>query len=107
MPPDVCVVLVTAPNSEVAASLGRALLDERLIACANLVPGVRSIYRWKGELCDEAEVLLVLKARSSDFEALRARIVALHPYEVPEVLRLDAVAGHHPWVDWLLASTAR
>jgi periplasmic divalent cation tolerance protein len=73
-----CVVLVTAPTVEVAASLGRALVDERLIACATLVPGARSIYRWKGEVC-----------------------------EVPEVLRLDAAAGHQPWLDWLLASTTR
>jgi periplasmic divalent cation tolerance protein len=100
------VVLVTAPSVEVAASIGRTLVDEGLIACANLVPGVRSIYRWQGKVCDEAEVLLVLKARSEGFEAVRARVVALHPYEVPEVVKLDVAEGHAPYLAWVLGKTS-
>jgi periplasmic divalent cation tolerance protein len=98
----VAVVLVTAPSEALAAALARTLVDEGLIACANLVPGVRSIYRWKGAIWDEGEVLLVLKAPAAGFEALRARIVELHPYETPEVLRLDVAEGHPPYVEWVL-----
>ena len=102
---DVCVVLVTAPSEEKAAELGRALVDEKLAACANLVPGVRSIYRWQGKVEDSAEVLMLLKTTHERFEALKARVVALHPYEVPEVVRLDVTGGHAPYLDWVRDST--
>ncbi len=102
MTTEVAVVLVTAPDEEKAASLARALVEERLIACANLVPRVRSIYRWQGAVHDEAEVLLVMKTRAARFEALCARVKALHPYSVPEVLRVDVGAGHQPYLDWVL-----
>lgn len=98
------VLLCTAPSMEVAARLGRTLVEEKLVACANLVPGVRSIYAWKGAVCDEPEVLLLLKARTDAFEAVRARIVALHPYEVPEVIRLEVAAGHAPYLAWALGA---
>lgn len=100
----VSVVLVTAPSEEVATSMARTLLDEDLIACANIVPAIRSVYRWKGKFCDEAEVLMVLKAPSEIFEVLRARVVELHPYETPEVLRLEVAEGHRPYLDWVLGS---
>lgn len=96
------VVLMTAPSEEQAATLARSLLDERLIACANLVPRVRSLYRWKGEVCDEAEVLVVMKTRRDAFERLAARVKALHPYEVPELLFLDVEAGLPPYLAWVL-----
>ncbi|MEW5740487.1 MAG: divalent-cation tolerance protein CutA [Myxococcota bacterium] len=100
----VCVVLVTAPSMEKGAEIARTLVDESLIACANLIPSIRSIYRWKGELCDEAEVLVVMKTRSERFPAVEARIRALHMYEVPEILKLDVEAGHQPYLDWVLGS---
>lgn len=100
----VSVVLVTAPSEEVAMSMARSLLDEGRISCANIIPKIRSVYRWKGEVCDEAEVLMVLKAPSEIFEVLRARIVELHPYETPEVLRLEVAEGHRPYLDWVLGS---
>ena len=100
----VSIVLVTLPSEELAASLARTLLDEGLIACANLLPKVRSIYRWKGTVCDEPEVLMVLKAPTSGFEALRARVVELHPYETPEVVRLEVLEGHGPYLDWILGT---
>lgn len=100
------VVLVTAPSEEVAASLARTLVEERLAACGNVVAGLRSIYRWEGAIRDEPEVLLLLKSRRSAFERLRARVVELHPYETPEVLALPVLAGHGPYLDWVLASVA-
>jgi periplasmic divalent cation tolerance protein len=94
-------VLMTAPSAEVAAEIARTLVGEGLAACVNTVPGVRSIYRWKGEVCDDAEVLCVIKTRAERFEALRARIVALHPYEVAEVIALPIVAGNAPYLAWI------
>lgn len=98
---DVVVVLVTAPDADTAARLAHTLVEESLAACGNLVPGVRSIYRWQGAVHDDAEVLLVLKTRADRVEALRARLVALHPYEVPEVLALPVLDGHGPYLDWV------
>jgi periplasmic divalent cation tolerance protein len=99
------VVLVTCPSAEKAAEIARALVEERLAACGNVVPAVRSIYRWEGKVQDGAEALLVLKTARDRFEALRARVLELHPYEVPEVIALPVEAGHSPYLDWIAGST--
>jgi periplasmic divalent cation tolerance protein len=98
---DAVVVLVTAPTAEKAAELARALVEEGLAACGNVIPGLRSIYRWEGRVQDEPETLLLLKSRAGAFEALRRRIVELHPYDVPEVLRLPVEAVHEPYLAWI------
>jgi periplasmic divalent cation tolerance protein len=95
------VVLVTVPDAETAARLARALVEERLAACATLVPCVRSIYRWQGALQEDAEVLLVLKTRVERCAALAARVKDLHPYELPEVLELPATGGSEAYLDWV------
>lgn len=95
------VVLVTAPDAETGAALGRALVAERLVACVNLVPGVRSIYRWEGRVEEDGEVLLVIKTRADRLAALRERVVALHPYDVPEVVALPVVGGSPAYLDWV------
>src|SRR5215468_11657759 len=77
---------VTAPDAAAAERLGRALVEEGLAACVNVVPGVRSIYRWQGKINTDAEVLCLVKTRPALFERVRARILELHPYEIPEVL---------------------
>lgn len=105
-PTDALVVLVTAPSPEKAAELARALVEERLAACGNVVPGLRSIYRWEGELHDDAEALLLLKTTRARFDALRARVVELHPYDVPEVLALPVEAGSAGTLAWIAAETA-
>ncbi len=104
---DTVVVLVTAPSADVAADIARAVVSEKLAACGNVVPGVRSIYRWKGALQDEAEALLVLKAPRKRFPELCDRIRALHPYELPEVIALPIEAGHEPYIDWIIDSMYR
>lgn len=101
---DAILVLVTAPSADKAAELARTLVEEQLAACGNVLPGVRSIYRWEGKVHDEPEALLILKTRAALFEPLRERIVSLHPYQVPEVLRLDVSAGHLPYLEWIGAS---
>lgn len=103
---DVLVVLVTAPGAEEAARLARTLVEERLAACGNVVPGLRSIYRWEGEVRDEGEALLLLKTTRARFAALRERVLALHPYEVPEVLALPVEAGGERYLAWVGAETA-
>lgn len=102
---DVIVVLVTTPSAEKAAEIARAVVEERLAACGNVLPGLRSIYRWKGEVQEDAEALLLLKTRRGHFDRLRERIVALHPYELPEVIALPVEAGHAPYLDWIAGST--
>jgi periplasmic divalent cation tolerance protein len=103
---DILMVLVTAPSAEAAAGLARALVEERLAACGNVVPGLRSIYRWDGKLQDEAEALLVLKTTRARFGELRDRVLALHPYEVPEVVALPVEAGSERYLAWVAAETA-
>ncbi|HET9947732.1 MAG TPA: divalent-cation tolerance protein CutA [Longimicrobiales bacterium] len=98
---EVLAVLTTAPDEAVAERIGRALVDERLAACANVLPGVTSFFRWEGAVRRESEVLVILKTTPEALEALRIRLVELHPYEIPEVLALDVRAGHAPYLEWV------
>ena len=96
------VALTTVPDAETGERIARALVEERLIACANIVPGVTSVYRWEGEVRAEPELLLVMKTRRALLARLSARIVELHPYEVPEVVGLPLVGGlpaYRAWVE--------
>lgn len=97
----VIVVFSTFPNEDKAADVARTLVSEGHAACVNLVPPVRSIYRWQDELCDERETLAIIKTTRERFDALRDRLVALHPYEVPEVIALPVEAGHAPYLAWV------
>lgn len=99
------VVLVTAPTPERAAEIARAVVGERLAACGNVVAGLRSVYRWEGEVQEDEEVLLLLKTTRARFEALRERVLALHPYDVPEVIALPILAGSAAYLDWIDAET--
>ena len=100
------VVMVTVGSAEEAAALARTLVEERLAACGNIVERIRSIYRWKGKIEDEGEALIVLKTTAARFDALRARIVQLHSYEVPEVIAFEMAGGHKPYLDWIDSNTA-
>ncbi len=102
---DACVVLCTAPTVEAAERLARAVVEERLAACVNLVGPVRSIYRWNDAVCDEAEHLLVIKTAAACVPDLTARLVALHAYTCPEVVALPIASGHAPYLAWLLGET--
>jgi periplasmic divalent cation tolerance protein len=100
------VVLSTVGSAEDAERLARELVERRLAACVNVVPGLVSIYRWQGRVERDEERLLVIKTRGERFEALREALVALHPYEVPEILALPVAAGSQPYLDWLDDSLA-
>jgi periplasmic divalent cation tolerance protein len=81
--------------------IARALVEERLAACVNVVPGVVSVYRWKGAVEREGELLLVIKTMAEQVDALKARLLELHPYELPEVVVIPIVGGHGAYLDWL------
>ena len=98
---DTLLILCTCPDDESASRIARALVEERLAACVNRLPGLTSVYRWQGQIEEDSEVLLLIKSRGGLFEALRTRLVALHPHEVPEVIALDIAAGHAPYLEWL------
>jgi periplasmic divalent cation tolerance protein len=105
--PELRVVLVTAPAPEVAEAIARALVEERLAACVNVVPGVRSIYRWEGRVESAGEWMLMVKTRADRAEALAARVRELHPYELPEVLELPVVGGATAYLDWVGKESSR
>lgn len=98
---DVVAGLVTGPDREQLVRLGRALVDERLVACLNVVDRVTSVYRWEGEVCEEAEALGILKTTAARSAAVERRIRELHPYAVPEVLFIPVAAGSPPYIDWV------
>lgn len=100
-PPEIVVVLSTLPADERAPALARALVEEGLAACVNLVPGLRSIYRWQGAVHDDGETLAVIKTTRAGLPALLARLPRLHPYEVPEAIALPVVGGHLPYLAWV------
>ncbi|HEX7030925.1 MAG TPA: divalent-cation tolerance protein CutA [Gammaproteobacteria bacterium] len=99
------IVLVTCPDRDAAVKIGSALVEEKLAACANLVEGVTSIYRWKNEIHQDAEALLLVKTRAALFADVERRVLELHPYEVPEIIACDIAAGNLPYLNWIDEST--
>lgn len=95
------VTLVTCPRAAVAKKIAKALVEERLAACVTLVPGVTSVYAWKGALCADAEILLVIKSRADRHAAIARRVKALHPYTVPEIVHLPIAAGSADYLGWI------
>jgi len=98
------LVLVTAGTEEEGARIARALVEEGLAACANIVPRIRSIYRWKGEVQDEPECLLFIKTTAARQEALTERVGELHSYSVPETISLPLDRGRESYLDWVAAA---
>jgi periplasmic divalent cation tolerance protein len=99
--PDAVVVLVTGPDVESLRAMAVRLVDERLAACVNLIPGMTSVYRWEEQVREDDEVLAVVKTTRPTLEALRARILELHPYDVPEFLALPVEAGGTAYLAWI------
>jgi len=95
------LVLSTCADSESAELLASTLVESGLAACVNIVQGMRSVYRWKGEVVKDDELLLVIKSRSDRFEQLKQAILERHPYELPEVIAVSIDAGHSPYLAWI------
>ena len=102
--PQARIVLTTAADQDEAARLAHTLVDEGLAACATLIPGAQSIYRWEGKVESAAEVLLLLKTATAQLPALQARLHALHSYLTPEFLVLPVESGSKPYLEWLQSS---
>lgn len=104
MADEALVAMVACPVDR-AAALAAILVEERLAACVNLVPGVTSVYRWQGKVQQDSETLLLAKTTVGRFEALKAAVLRHHPYELPEVIALKVDRGHAPYLEWIQEST--
>ena len=102
---DALLVFTTLPTADKAAEIAKVLVEEKLVACVNVLPAVRSIYRWQGKLHDENEVLVLLKTRAEHLERLKLRLLEVHPYELPEVLAVPIESGYQPYLEWLAGET--
>jgi periplasmic divalent cation tolerance protein len=99
------IIFSTVPSLKVAEKIGATLVKEKLAACANITGKIRSIYSWKGKICREGEVLMILKTRKNLYGRLEKRLRALHPYELPEVIALPLVDGSPDYLQWLAKNT--
>lgn len=95
------LVLCTCPTREVAETLARLLVQERLAACVNLLPQMQSIYRWQGRIETDDEILLLIKTQAARMEALQQRVLEHHPYELPEIVAVEIGSGLPRYLDWI------
>lgn len=98
------LILSTADSLDLARKIASALVQAREAACINIIPGIRSVYRWEGELCDEGEFLLLIKSSAERFEAVRSKIRSLHTYQVPEIIAIPITDGDSSYLAWLRSS---
>lgn len=99
------VVFVTAASEEEASKIARELVQQRLVACANIIGAVRSVFRWEGKVADEQEALMVLKSDDARFEDLSMKIKELHSYSVPEIIALPISRGLPEYLQWVRETT--
>lgn len=104
-PSGLALCITTAPDAGTAEELVRQLVDERLIACANLLPGLTSIYRWNGEVARDSEVMVLMKAPEALVDRLMQRVSELHPYDLPEFLALSVAEGSSAYCRWVEQET--
>jgi len=103
---DCCVVLNTCPDANSAEKIARALIERKLAACVNILPGLRSVYTWKGVYKSAEEQLLIIKTTTAAYSALEQAILELHPYELPEIITVPLVAGLPAYLAWIKQTTA-
>ena len=99
-----CIVMVTVPDLDLARTIVRGVLNARLAACGNIVPGVESHYWWQGKLEQASEVLILFKTMISAVPQLEAHVTAAHPYETPEIITIDLTASSSKYLDWIVQS---
>ena len=95
------IIFITASSSEEAQKIATALVEEKLVACVNIIPQVRSIYWWEGKVCQDDEVMLISKTKQSLFTTLMDRVKALHSYEVPEIISFPVSEGSPEYISWI------
>jgi periplasmic divalent cation tolerance protein len=98
---DAIVALSTVGSAGDAQRIARALVERRLVACVNVVPGVTSVYAWKGDIATDSELLLVIKTRREKLDEVRSALLELHPYEVPELVALPIEGGLQAYLEWI------
>jgi len=94
------MIVNTCPNEETAKKIANILLEKKLAACIQLFP-INSFYSWKGEICNDNEIILFIKCRQSSYTAIEEAIIANHPYEVPEIIMLPVIGGFNKYLDWI------
>jgi periplasmic divalent cation tolerance protein len=102
---DIRLLYCTCPDADTAQRIARAVVESGQAACVNIIPGLRSVYRWQGTLQEDSEYLLLIKTQAARLVSLTESILSLHPYELPEVIAVPVVAGHAPYLDWVRDST--
>jgi len=100
MPNHIVIYITTGSLSE-AKKIGRTLVEEKLVACSNIISPIRSIYSWQGKICDDKEVLMILKTRKKLFKQIVKRVEKLHSYEVPEIIAMPIVEGSNQYLSWI------
>lgn len=105
MSPSPLIILCTCPDLATAERIAKTVVDERLAACINIVPGLTSIYRWEGHIQRDTELLLLIKTRQEVYPLLEARIRELHPYQIAEIIALPIQTGSAAYLDWIAGST--
>ena len=105
--PKAMVILCTCPDEETATRLASGLVEKQLAACVNILPGIRSIYRWQGTVSDDSEVLMMIKTLASQFDDLEKWLLENHSYDVPEVLALPAERISADYLSWIEASVGK
>ena len=95
------ICYITAGSMDVARSIGRALVGERLAACVNIIPGMTSIYEWEGSVDEDSEIVVLAKTRAELVEPLTRRVIELHDYDLPCVVAIPLAGGNQPFLDWI------
>ena len=101
------VIFITAKDYDEATKISQSLVDNKLIACANIVSSVKSFFWWEGKVDEASEVLLILKTKKSLFKKIEKAVTTLHSYEVPEIIALPIIEGHRPYLKWVNESTLK
>jgi len=103
---DVIIILVTVPNNESAAKISKSLVDRKLAACVNTIPGITSYFRWQDKLNIENEILLLIKTVKSNFDKVRMAVELIHPYDLPEIIALPVSDGSQAYLKWIENETS-
>jgi periplasmic divalent cation tolerance protein len=102
MPAEPRIGLCTVPDNNTATRIANALVTEQLAACVNIIPAIQSVYRWNDAVEHDEELLLLIKTSDAAWSLLEERILALHPYEVPEIICVEIQAGYNNYINWII-----